>query len=332
MKNTGKQKRKKRSAEDIMFIIFIGVSLLFIGYICTILNGMFSRTNVPEMAVRSSSETIVRSFYEYPYWMIYLDEESSFRAAGIDAEEENFFLLNGHSIEADSPASFAIYRLDENNEWEFTGETVDNLDDVSVFIAAGMDVRTADDEVIPGYASYQDFRYEQDDGSHNIECTLRVKTDSNYLPLRDQPLRYASEIVIQIPDGETVPVDKYVVVEDEVWLHCHYQQKAGWVRGGMLTGYAAVLEHVDLWKNKFLEKYPLVYQYLGKASITDTIYYQPDLSSGVEDRLTGRVLAEVYAQEGEWYYVEYTVNQSDELHTGWINEEDIVFTQEETEE
>ena len=69
---------------------------------------------------------------------------------------------------------------------------------------------------------------------------------------------------------------------------------------------------LNKWKSKFVIEYPDDYNYFGSGSFKGSLYYLPDLSSGVQKRFKSSVNVDIYATKGDWYYVEFSGYQ------GWV--------------
>lgn len=164
-----------------------------------------------------------------------------------------------------------------------------------------------------------------------FDTTLVVRVDeANTLPLRSQPNKEASDIITRIPDGTTVHVLGYKDAGSEIWFRVEYDSIKGWCRGGMLQPnnlgmlYDSIYNKPGLekWKAKFQLQTPSSTSYYGSASFKGTLYFLPDLSSGVQKRFKSYTTVDVYSKQGDWYYVEF---YSDGYYYGWVHQSQLSF-------
>ncbi len=164
-----------------------------------------------------------------------------------------------------------------------------------------------------------------------FDTLLVVKADEvDQLPLRDAPARYSSQIIRKIPDGTSVHVLGFKEVDYEVWFRVNYDNTLGWCRGGMLQPNNLNMLYdskyniagLEKWKIKFQLQTPNSTSNYGTASFKGTLYFLPDLSSGVQKRFRSTVIVDVTSKQGEWYYVEF---YSDGYYTGWVHSSFLSF-------
>lgn len=157
-----------------------------------------------------------------------------------------------------------------------------------------------------------------------LDTVLVVKADEvDTLPLRTEPNKSSSKIIKRIPDGTSVHVLGFRDIGSEVWFRINYDNALGWCRGGMIQpNNLGVLSDdrfnvpgLEKWKTKFQLQTPNSTSNYGTASFKGTLYFIPDLSSGVQKRFRSKVTVNVTAKQGEWYYVEF---YSDEYYSGWV--------------
>ena len=149
-----------------------------------------------------------------------------------------------------------------------------------------------------------------------FETDLFVHVDeADTLPLRDKPDRDTSTVITRIPDKTKVYVLGYKDTGSEIWFRLDYNGTKGWARGGMLQpkniddiwNDEYDLPGMDKWRSKFiLDEEFQMFDSEEYADFKGTLYYQPDLSSGVQKRYKSTVFVEVYGvsyDSGEWFYV-----------------------------
>ncbi|SEK98026.1 hypothetical protein [Ruminococcus albus] len=165
-----------------------------------------------------------------------------------------------------------------------------------------------------------------------FETSLFVHVDeADTLPLRDKPNRDTSSIILRIPDKTRVDVLGYKDTGSEIWFRLDYEGTKGWARGGMLQpknlndiwNEEYDLPGMDKWRSKFIldEEYKMnsreVY-----ANFQGTLYFQPDLSSGVQKRFKSSVFVRVYGvsyDSSEWYYVGTGDSALESEGFGWVH-------------
>lgn len=164
-----------------------------------------------------------------------------------------------------------------------------------------------------------------------FETSLFVHVDeADSLPLRDNPDRYNSSVETRIPDKTKVDVLGYKDTGSEIWFRLDYNGTKGWVRGGMLQpenfndiwSEEYDLPGMDKWRSKFIlyEEYK-TYNKETYADFKGTLYFQPDLSSGVQKRFKSRVSVRVYGtsyDSSEWYYVGTGDSSFESGGFGWV--------------
>ena len=164
-----------------------------------------------------------------------------------------------------------------------------------------------------------------------FDTLLVAKVDeADQLPLRDAPARYSSQIIRKIPDGTSVHVLGFKETDSEVWFRVNYDNTLGWCRGGMLQPNNLNMLYdskfnvagLEKWKVKFQLQTPNSTSNYGTASFKGTLYFLPDLSSGVQRRFRSSVIVDVTSKQGEWYYVEF---YSDGYYTGWVHSSFLSF-------
>ena len=159
-----------------------------------------------------------------------------------------------------------------------------------------------------------------------FDTVLVVRADEvENLPLRSLPAKDGSEILKKIPDGTTVHVLGFKDVGSEVWFRVDYDNTKGWCRGGMLqpnnlgmlSGSEYNVAGLEKWKSKFRLQTPSSTSNYGTADFRGTLYFIPDLSSGVQKRFKSPISVEVTSKMGDWYYVEF---YDGEYYTGWVHQ------------
>lgn len=164
-----------------------------------------------------------------------------------------------------------------------------------------------------------------------VDTVLVVKADEvDTLPLRTEPNKSSSKIIKRIPDGTSVHVLGFRDIGSEVWFRINYDNALGWCRGGMIQpNNLGVLSDdkfnvpgLEKWKTKFQLQTPNSTSNYGTASFKGTLYFIPDLSSGVQKRFRSKVTVNVTAKQGEWYYVEF---YSDGYYSGWVHSSFLSF-------
>ena len=73
------------------------------------------------------------------------------------------------------------------------------------------------------------------------------------------------------------------------------------------------------WRSKFVVTYPTSSEDYGDATINGTLYFQPDLSSGVQMRLSGKN-GYVSGKDGDFYFVMISNGIG-----GWVNKGQLTF-------
>ena len=168
-------------------------------------------------------------------------------------------------------------------------------------------------------------------GYDEFDTTLVVRVDeADTLPLRSQPNKETSDILTRISDGTTVHVLGYKDTGSEIWFRVEYDSIKGWCRGGMLQPnnlgmlFDSIYDKPGLekWKAKFQLQTPSSTSYYGSASFKGTLYFLPDLSSGVQKRFKSYTTVDVYSKQGDWYYVEF---YSDGYYFGWVHQSQLSF-------
>ncbi len=158
-----------------------------------------------------------------------------------------------------------------------------------------------------------------------FDTTLIAKVDeAGVLRMRNKPDRDNSEIILEIADGTSVHVLGYKDTGNEIWFKIESGNSTGWVRGGqlqpnnlgMLYDEQYDKPQLDKWKSKFQTQTPNDRSYIGKAIFKGTLYFMPDLSSGVIQRFKSETAVNVYSKNGEWYYVEF--ENSGVMYYGWV--------------
>ena len=165
-----------------------------------------------------------------------------------------------------------------------------------------------------------------------FETTLFVHVDeADTLPLRDKADRDTSSVITRIPDKTRVDVLGYKDTGSEIWFRLDYEGTKGWARGGMLQpknlndiwNEEYDLPGMDKWRSKFIldEEYKMnsreVY-----ANFQGTLYFQPDLSSGVQKRFKSSVFVRVYGvsyDSSDWYYVGTGDASLESEGFGWVH-------------
>lgn len=169
----------------------------------------------------------------------------------------------------------------------------------------------------------------QENGYEYFETVLTVRVDeADTLPLRNKPDRYESDVILRIPDGVRVNVYGYKDTGSEIWFRIDYSDTLGWVRGGMLqpevldTIYDPFYDRPGLekWRSKFVLQSPSSESYLGTATFKGTLYFIPDLSSGIQRRYKSNISVDVYSKNGDFYYVEFS---SGGLQKGWVHQSQL---------
>ena len=164
-----------------------------------------------------------------------------------------------------------------------------------------------------------------------LDTVLVVKADEvDTLPLRTEPNKSSSKIIKRIPDGTSVHVLGFRDIGSEVWFRINYDNALGWCRGGMIQPNNLGMLYDDKfnvpglekWKTKFQLQTPNSTSNYGTASFKGTLYFLPDLSSGVQRRFRSSVIVDVTSKQGEWYYVEF---YSDGDYTGWVHSSFLSF-------
>lgn len=164
-----------------------------------------------------------------------------------------------------------------------------------------------------------------------FDTVLVVRADEvDTLPLRSEPNKSTSQIIKRIPDGTSVHVLGFRDLGSEVWFRVNYDDTLGWCRGGMLqpnnlgmlSDNKYNISGLEKWKIKFQIQTPNSTSDYGTASFKGTLYFLPDLSSGVQKRFKSKVTVNVTAKQGEWYYVEF---YSDEYYNGWVHSSFLSF-------
>ena len=168
-------------------------------------------------------------------------------------------------------------------------------------------------------------------GYDEFDTKLVVRVDeADTLPLRSQPNKETSEILKRIPDGTTVHILGYKDTGSEIWFRVEYDSTQGWCRGGMLQPYDLDMLYDTLYNKPGLEKWKVKFQlqvpndasYEGSADFEGTLYFLPDLSSGVQRRFKSYTTVDIYAKQGDWYFVEV---YSDEYYNGWVYKSQLSF-------
>lgn len=167
-------------------------------------------------------------------------------------------------------------------------------------------------------------------GYVDYPLTLVVRVDeAGQLPIRDKADRYDSNKIAYIPDSTSVTVLGYKDTGSEVWFRVSYGGTQGWCRGGMLqpadlndiyssSGVYAI-SGLTNWRSKFVVTYPTSSEDYGDATINGTLYFQPDLSSGVQMRLSS-VSGYVSGKDGDFYFVMISNGIG-----GWVNKGQLTF-------
>jgi hypothetical protein len=85
----------------------------------------------------------------------------------------------------------------------------------------------------------------------------------------------------------------------------------------MLSGSEYNVAGLEKWKSKFRLQTPSSTSNYGTADFRGTLYFIPDLSSGVQKRFKSPISVEVTSKMGDWYYVEF---YDGEYYTGWVHQ------------
>lgn len=233
-------------------------------------------------------------------------------------------------IEIKSTNGVNLFKNDTPNKYSYVNSKTEQQSDTSTTVDSSRNSETTT-TTTPTIMTTTTAHKSVDAVKNNYEeldTTLIVKVDeADTLPLRSTPEKI-DNIITRIPDGTQVHVLGYKDMGTEVWFRVEYEIDRGWVRGGMLQpdNLSMINDHkynlpgLEKWKNKFQLQTPSTTDYSSYSAVfKGTLYFQPDLSSGVQKRFKESTYVNVTAESPDkyWYFVEIDLNGT--FYQGWVH-------------